>query len=81
MCCEDLANAIVTKAAYDYRAAWKKYKKGDDRQIYKIKKIERFFKSEWGDLLCNGKAKDILQRLQAEQESGAPKIMKFSLKR
>ena len=83
MCYEDLANAIVTKAAYDYRAACKRYKKGDDREILKIKKIERFFNSEWGDLLCKGNAKEIFRRLQAEQESDATKRRptKFSLKR
>lgn len=64
----DLANAIVIKAACDYREAYRKYKKGDDLAYCRIKEVEKFLKSKWADALCNGKAKEILRRLQKEQE-------------
>lgn len=60
---EDLADAIVIKAAIDYRSAYKRYKKGDDLALARIKEVERFFNSKWGDYLCSGNAKDILWRL------------------
>lgn len=65
---DDLANAVVITAVHDYRTAWKKYKKGNDRAYCEIKEIESFFLSKWGNLLCGGKAKEILKRLQKEQE-------------
>ena len=67
-CYEDLANAIVIQAANDYRAACKNLKKGDHITMYKIKKIEDFFTSEWGDYLSGGIALKILKRLQDEQK-------------
>ena len=70
---EDLANAIVIRAALDYRKAYKKYKKGDDLAYCRIKEIEKFFNSEWADLLTKGKAKEILRRLQKEQEEKTKK--------
>lgn len=70
---EDLANAIVIRAAYDYRKACKRYRKGDESALSRIHEIERFFNSEWADLLCKDKAKDILWRLQREQEKKTKK--------
>ena len=64
---EDLANAIVITAACDYRAAYKRYKKGDKLALSEIKEIEKFFNSKWADLLSNGKAKEIIRRLKSEQ--------------
>lgn len=67
-CYEELVNAIIIQAAEDYRTAWKRVKKGDDRALYHIKEIEAFFKSAWGDFLCGkAHATDILKRLQKEQ--------------
>lgn len=65
---EGLADAIVIKAASDYRKAWRKYRKGNEAEIHRIAELEVFFNSEWGDLLSGGKAKEILRRLQKEQE-------------
>lgn len=66
-CCEDLANAIITQAANDYRTACQKFKSGNGRAKREIKMIEAFFHSEWCDFLCQGSATDILKRLQQEQ--------------
>lgn len=73
-CYEDLANAIIVEAARDYRKAYRRYKKGDETALYKIRKIEKFFNSEWADLLCNDKAKNILERLQKEQETKTKRV-------
>ena len=64
---EDLANAVVIMAARDYRVACRRYNRGRTEAEKTIKQIEKFFNSEYGDLLCHGKAKDILLRLQAER--------------
>lgn len=83
MCYEDLANAIVQKAATDYREACERVRNGDETALRQVKECERFFKSNWGDLLCKGKAQYIFDRLKAEQEGKTPKQKqrKFSLKR
>ena len=66
---DDLINAIVLQAASDYQNAYKRLRKGDDAALYRIDEIEKFFNSEWGDFLSHGMAKDILRRLQKEQET------------
>lgn len=66
--CLNLANAIVTKAVNDYRAARKDYDEGDKSALATMLSCERFFKSEWGDILCRGKAKYIWERLQKEYD-------------
>lgn len=73
---EDLANAIIIRAALDYRLAYKKYRKGDDRAYCRIKEIEKFFNSKWADALTMSKAKEILWRLQKEQEEKTNKQKK-----
>lgn len=55
---KSLAIAIVTQAAVDYRRKMKKYGEAPA--------IERFFLSEWGNLLCFGEADLILERLKDE---------------
>lgn len=71
---EDLANAIVIVAVRDYRSACRRYSRGDDKALEKIKEVERFFNSKWGNVCCCGKAKEILLRLKAEQ--GANEVIK-----
>ena len=53
-----LAIAIVQQAAQDYRRKMKKRGTAPD--------IVKFFKSEWGNLLCFGKADLILEKLKDE---------------
>lgn len=68
----DLANAIVIKAAEDYRSIKQRtvYRNNYEKRMAdsRIKQIERFFKSEYGDLICRGNAAYILDNLQAEFE-------------
>lgn len=76
---EDLANEIIRLAANDYRAAWKKYKKGDEKALREITNIENFFKTKRANLYSHGLAKDILKRLQEEQKE-KPKKPKRTVK-
>ena len=76
---EDLANAVVSMAAEDYRRAWKKYKKGDEKALREITNIENFFKTKRANLYSHGLAKDILRRLQEEQKE-KPKKPKRTVK-
>lgn len=68
---EGLAQAIVVQAANDYRSLkrtlrWERSE--DERKILqgRMREIELFFKSEYGDILCHGKAALILKRLKEE---------------
>ena len=68
----ELANAIVIKAAEDYRSIMQRTVYRDDYEKRmadsRIKQIERFFKSAYGDLICRGNAEYIWENLQAEFE-------------
>lgn len=68
---EDLAVAIVMSAAEDYEALHFGLDnchsaKGRLNIICKMKDIEHFFKSGWGDTLCFGHADDVWQMLCKE---------------
>ena len=65
---EELANAIIIQAAFDYRNECKNYRNGDLTALAQINCIEKFFNSEWASLLSKDKTKVILWRLQKEQE-------------
>lgn len=75
---ESLAEAVVKRAALDYRKAWRKYRKGDESAMQEILRIESFFKSDYGDSLANGIAKKILRRLQKEQEEKPKRTAKIT---
>lgn len=77
---EDLANAIIIRAAMDYRNACKKYKKGNIQSLRRIKETEKFFNSKWASALSYGKAKEVFRRLQKEQEEKAKKTPKRTVK-
>lgn len=56
---EALANEIVLKAVQDYRRT---------NRASEIRKLERFFKSQWFLELCNLDGRDILEKLQKEKK-------------
>lgn len=56
---EYLAIAIVEQAANDYRSQIKRHGEAPA--------IEKFFRSDWGNLLCFGKASLVLEKLKNEQ--------------
>lgn len=65
---ENLANAIIIIAAGDYRQA--RYKlcinPNDWKALSTIREVERFFCSEWYDVLTTVDGRYILNRLHAE---------------
>lgn len=68
---EDLAVAIVMSAAEDYETLYFALEKCQNEKlrldiICKIKDIEHFFKSGWGDTLCFGHADHVWQMLCKE---------------
>ncbi len=64
----DLANAIVTQAADDYRDVLHKLKKFPDNDILKAERyeLESFFKGEWIMMLTNADGNYIMHELQKE---------------
>ena len=64
---KNLAVAIVTLAAADYRREMKKsFKSG--RKTYEAQQIERFFRSELCAAITSNNGETILKRLQREYE-------------
>lgn len=56
----NLTVAIVKSVADDYRKALK------NNQKQKIKDLEKWFTSEYGELLCNGKGEYIMNTIRNE---------------
>ncbi len=56
-----LCAAILRQAAQDYRKA------AGAGQHYKIKALERFFRSEWGQCLSQGNGEFIIETLKGER--------------
>ena len=63
---QDLANAVVTQAAQDYRNALngKSYNAKPPERI--IKEIEKFFRSEYFEILTKVKGEFLIERLRQE---------------
>lgn len=66
--CEKLANAIVLQAVSDYRAALKKVKKNPKNRdaIDEALQIEKFFRSEWYQVLTSVDGEYLIDRLRKE---------------
>lgn len=60
----DLAEAVVRQAVADYKAIQEG--KIDENKRVNKKEIEKFFRSDWGDLLCCGKAEGVLRIIKKE---------------
>lgn len=65
---EKLANAIVLQAVSDYRAALKKVKKNPKNRdaIDGVLQIEKFFRSEWYQVLTSVDGEYLIDRLRKE---------------
>jgi len=65
---EKLANAIVIQAAKDYRAAAKKLKRNPRNQAAQaeIDSIERFFRSQWYEVLTDVPGELLIRKLREE---------------
>lgn len=66
---QELANAIVIMAAKDYRRALRIQRRNPDSHAAKIKidEIERFFRSEWYQLLTSVDGEMLITRLREER--------------
>lgn len=66
--CEKLANAIVLQAVLDYRAALKKVKKNPKNRdaMDEALQIEKFFRSEWYQVLTSVDGEYLIDRLRKE---------------
>lgn len=65
---ERLANGIVLQAVADYRAALKAIKRnsGNKEKISEALQIEKFFRSQWYQLLTKVDGEYLIRKLQAE---------------
>ena len=65
---EKLANAIILQAVSDYRAALKKVKKNPKNHdaIDEALQIEKFFRSEWYQVLTSVDGEYLIDRLRKE---------------
>ena len=65
---EKLANAIVLQAVSDYRAVLKKVKKNPKNRdsIDGVLQIEKFFRSEWYQVLTSVDGEYLIDRLRKE---------------
>ena len=65
---EKLANAIVLQAVSDYRAALKKVKKNPKNReaIEGALQLEKFFRSEWYQVLTSVDGEYLIDRLRKE---------------
>ena len=67
---QDLANAVVTQAAKDYKYYHKRIEKNpaDDYAKHEVREIEDFFGSKWMNRLINIDGAEILERIKGELE-------------
>lgn len=65
---EALANAIVLQAVNDYRAALKKVKKNPNNRtaLDEALQIERFFRSQWYQVLTSVDGEYLIDRLRKD---------------
>lgn len=72
---QNLANAIVKSAADDYRAALRGLERNPDSTAYQAdaKKIEKFFRSPWYEMLTDVDGEYLIRRLQEDEKERAKK--------
>lgn len=65
---EKLANAIVLQAVSDYRRALRKVKKNPKNRVAidEVLQIEKFFRSEWYQVLTSVDGEYLIDRLRKE---------------
>ena len=67
---QDLANAVVTRAAKDYKYYHKRIEKNpkDDYAKHEVRELEAFFSSKWMKRIINIDGAEILARIKGELE-------------
>lgn len=63
---EDLANAVIIKAARDYKKTLRRLRQEPNNidLLYKRERLEKFFHSEWFYILSNVDGDMLIQKLQ-----------------
>lgn len=64
---KELANAVVLQAVRDYRAALSK------DNIYRVRALEKFFRSDWFKVLCDLNGEMIIEKIKENMEVGNDK--------
>lgn len=64
---KELANAVVLQAVRDYRAALSK------DNIYRVRALEKFFRSDWFKVLCELNGEMIIEKIKENMEVGNDK--------
>lgn len=79
---QNLANAIVKNAADDYRAALRGLERNPESAGYQAdaKKIERFFRSPWYQMLTDVDGEYLIRRLQEDEKQRSLKRRKGAKK-
>lgn len=67
---ENLANAIIVSAVSDYKTALKHQKRNKSRAEYEVKHLERFFRSEWYEMLTDLDATYLMRKIHEMIEEG-----------
>jgi len=67
---QNLANAIILLAAKDYRAALRRIMKDPENRMAgeEVKKLERFFRSGWYEMLTDVDGEYLMNRIRREEE-------------
>ncbi len=67
--CERLANAIIVRAAKDYRTAARKIRRypGNKAHMNTLMEVEEFFLSRWFAVLTEADGEMILSKLKEEE--------------
>ncbi len=61
---DNLANAIINRAAMDYRIAFMRYLKKKDPSV--LKDLRRFFRSDWCEVLTDLDMEVLMNRIEQE---------------
>lgn len=69
-CYETLANAVILQAVKDYRMAYRKHRKNpaEKAALYEMESLERFFASEWFNMLTDADGRIILKKIREAEE-------------
>lgn len=74
---EDLAEAIIVRACKDYRKAYRRYLKRQNKETEaEVAYQRKFFRSQWFGVLTSANGEVILQKLEEEirENSNVPRI-------
>lgn len=72
---QNLANAIIILAAKDYRSALRRLMKSPGNSLAEdeVKKLERFFRSGWYEMLTDVDGEYLMNRIRKEEEENESK--------